>query len=251
LIGHETLDEDFALAREVPGIDVILGTHSHLRRDATKINGTNTWFISPFQYLTYISRVELTFDDHKLSRVNGSLVRVDASMRADPKIAQRVASMERALENDPQYAALFKPIGAVKSPMPVEQLGARTVALMRDVTHSDFAISTTSSFRQDLPAGAITMEMLRNAMPYDNEIVTATLTGEQLQRVIDFKGDVSYVTPITIDPAKTYRVATTDYLAKVSAYKAFFSAVEKTGLHARDELRRWIAEAPATAPAPH
>ena len=84
--------------------------------------------------------------------------------------------MERDLENDPQYASLFKPIGKLKSAVSVEQLGARTVALMREVTHSDFAISTTSSFRQDLPSGTITMEMLRNAMPYDNEIVTATLS---------------------------------------------------------------------------
>jgi 5'-nucleotidase len=238
LIGHETLDEDFALAREVPGIDVILGTHSHLKWELTKIDGTNTWFISPFQYLTYISRVELAFDGRKLTSVNGSLVRVDASMRADPRVAQRVASMERALESDPQYALLFKPVGVVSSAMSAEQLGAGTVALMREVTQSDFAISTTSSFRQDLPAGTITMEMLRNAMPYDNEIVTVTLTGEQLQRVIGFKGDVSYYTPIAIDPAKTYRVATTDYLAKVSAYKTFFSDVQKTGLHVRDELRK-------------
>ena len=86
------------------------------------------------------------------------------------------------------------------------------------------------------------MEMLRNAMPYDNEIVTATLTGEQLQRVIGFKGDVSYATPIAIDPAKTYRVATTDYLANVSAYKTFFSEVQKTGLHVRDELRKTLRD---------
>ncbi|MGH9423533.1 MAG: metallophosphoesterase, partial [Thermoanaerobaculia bacterium] len=65
MIGHEHLDDDFALARAVPGIDLIFGTHSHLKRDLMRIDGTKTWFISPFQYLTYISRVVLTFDDHK------------------------------------------------------------------------------------------------------------------------------------------------------------------------------------------
>lgn len=246
LIGHESLDDDYALARAVPGIDVILGTHSHLERALTKIEGTNTWFISPFQYLTYISRVELTFDEHKqLSRVDGSLVRVDSTMRADPLIARRVASMQRALENDPQYAELFKVIGTMKSPMSVERLAARTVALMRDVTQSDFAISTTSSFRQELPAGAMTMEILRAALPYDNEIVTATLTGEQLQRVLDFKGDAAYHTPISIDPTKSYRVATTDYLAKVSAYKTLFGDVQKSGMHVRDELRKSITASPS------
>ena len=81
------------------------------------------------------------------------------------------------------------------------------------------------------------MEMLRNAMPYDNEIVTASLTGEQLQKMIDFKGDVAYHTALSIDPKATYRVATTDYLANVSAYKIFFSGMQKTGLRVRSEIK--------------
>jgi len=238
LIGHESLDDDIALAHEVPGIDVILGTHSHLKRELEKIDGTNTWIISPFQYLTYISRVELTFDDaHKLAKVSGGLVRVDRHLPSDARIAKRVASMETALEHDPQYESLFAPLGKLKTGLLVTQLGERTVALMRNVAHAGFAISTTSSFRQDLPPGTITMETLRNAMPYDNEIVTATMTGEQVRKLIEFKGDVSYYTAIKIDPNATYRVATTDYLANVSAYKSFFSGVEKTGLRVRSELK--------------
>jgi len=238
LIGHETLDDDVALAHEVPGIDVILGTHSHLKRELQKIAGTNTWIISPFQYLTYISRVELTFNGkHKITNVSGELIRVDNHLPSDANIAKRVASMETALEHDPQYAPLFAPLGKLKSGLLVTQLGERTVALMRNVAHADFAISTTSSLRQDLPPGTITMETLRNAMPYDNEIVTATMSGEQVQKLIDFKGDASYHTPIKIDANATYRVATTDYLANVSAYKSFFSGVEKTGLRVRSELK--------------
>jgi 5'-nucleotidase len=239
LIGHETLDDDITLAHRVPGIDIILGTHSHLKRELEKIDGTNTWIISPFQYLTYISRVELTFDDeHKLTKVGGGLVRVDSHLPSDARIAKRVASMESALEHDPQYSPLFVAIGRLKTGIRVEQLGEHTVALMRDVARADFAISTTSSFRQDLPPGTITMETLRNAMPYDNEIVTATMSGAQVQNLIDFKGDAAYHTPIKIDPNATYRVATTDYLTNVSAYKSFFSGVgvEKTGLRVREQL---------------
>src|SRR5205085_7677414 len=46
-IGHESIDEDFALARAVPGIDVIFGSHSHLKRELQQIDGTKTWFVSP------------------------------------------------------------------------------------------------------------------------------------------------------------------------------------------------------------
>ena len=245
MIGHEYKGDDYELARSVPGIDVIFGTHGHLKEELTRIPGTNTWFISPGQYLTYISRVTLTFDGKKLTDVSGHLVPVDARMQADPATAKRVAAMEKDLERDPQYAPLFEPVGKVAKPLTPEALGAKTVELMRDAVHADAAISTTSSFRQPLPPGTITMEMLRAAMPYDNEIVVATMSGEELQRVFAFKDDPAFVTPLEIDPAKTYRVATTDYLANVSPRKQFFTrGVEKSGLHARDLVRKWIATHP-------
>lgn len=243
MIGHEYKTEDYELARAVPGIDVIFGTHGHLKQELTQIPGTKTWFISPGQYLTYISRVTLTLDPHTVS---GRLVRVDSAIKPDPVVAERVAAMERDLEHDPQYAPLFEAIGRLAKPLTLEELGAKTVELMRDSVHADVAISTTSSFRQPLPPGTITMEMLRASMPYDNEIVVATLTKEQLDALLAFQGESVDVTR-PIPPAKAmYRVATTDYLANVSVYKQFFTAgAEKSGLHVRDEVRKWLTTNPS------
>ena len=70
------------------------------------------------------------------------------------------------------------------------------------------------------------------------------MRGSDLQRMLDFKDDPAYVTSIAIDPSRSYRVATTDYLANVSAYRQFFSGVEKSGVRARDQIRRWIASNP-------
>jgi 5'-nucleotidase len=248
MIGHEYKADDYDLARAVPGIDVIFGTHGHLKQELTRIPDTKTWFISPGQYLTYISRVTLTLDGGKLTHVSGRLVRVDRGMRADAAIAKRVGSMQRELERDPQYASLFDTIGKLPKALTVDELGAKTVALMRDAVHADFAISTTSSFRQPLPPGTITMEMLRAAMPYDNEIVVASMRGDQLAHVLAFRDDSTYATLLEIEPSRTYRVATTDYLANVSAYKQFFTGgVEKSGLWARDQIRRWITTNPSPA----
>jgi len=245
MIGHEYKGDDYELARAVPGIDVIFGTHGHLKQQLTQIPGTKTWFISPGQYLTYVSRVALAFDGHKLASVSGHLVAIDDQIKPDPEIASSAEAMERDLEHDASYAPLFEPVGKLVKPLTVDELGAKTVELMRDAVHADVAISTTSSFRQPLPPGTITMELLRAAMPYDNEIVVAAMRGDELERLLAFQGDPSYVTPIDVDTAKTYSVATTDYLANVSQYKQFFkSAVEKSGLRARDQVRRWVASNP-------
>jgi 5'-nucleotidase len=250
MIGHETTQEDYALARAVPGIDVIFGTHSHFKQELRQIEGTGTWFISPYQYLTYISRVELTFEGKKLRGVDGRLVRVDKALKAAPTVSARVANMERELERDPQYAPLFAPVARLHSPVSVDELGENAVALMQAAGAADVALSTRSSFRQPLPPGALTMEALRAALPYDNEIVVGSMKGNVLRGLLEFSrsqgaGDIaSYVSPLPdIDDAKSYRVATTDYLARVSPYKQFFTAeLETTGRHGREEVRKWLTK---------
>ena len=250
MIGHQHLEADFALARAVPGIDVLFGSHSHLRRDLMRIEGTNTWIVSPWQYLAYISRVELRFRGHQLVGVRGGLVPVDEQMPVDRAIQSRVRSMETSLQRDPVYAPLFQLVGTLPEPISIDDLGARTVETMKESVHADVALSTASSFRQPLAAGPLTVEALRAALPYDNEIVVAEMSGEQLERLLEYgrsrQGSDSFaisIAPSTIDPARKYRVATTDYLAKVAeGYRDFFgSSVQASGLHVREEVRKRIA----------
>lgn len=236
MIGHEHNADDYALAQAVPGIDLIFGSHSHIEHPLTKIPNTNTWFIAPAQYLTSIARVELTFGSSL--DVRGTLVPVDARMDEDARIAQRVKAMQRALERDPQYAENFTRIATLPAPLSVEALAQRSLDVMREVAKADVALSTVSSYRQPLPSGPITNEQLRAAMPYDNEIVVATLSGAKLQELLAAiearKGTDSYpyiARPETIDASREYVVATTDYAAGVYGLSG-----TKTGKRVREEL---------------
>jgi len=246
MIGHEHLDDDYALARAVPGIDLILGTHSHLKHDLTRIEGTNTWFISPGQYLTHVSRVELTVDGGKVTGVEGKLVRIDDTLPLDRTVARRVTDMQQALERDPKYAPLFEPIAKLAKPVSIEDLAAMAVDVMRRAASADAALSTASSFRQALAPGVLTFEELRAAMPYDNEIVVVEMSGVQLARLLDAsKGEEALVaTSQQLDPNKTYHVAVTEYLANVATrYRELFAGLVKkpTGLRVRDEVRKALA----------
>jgi 5'-nucleotidase len=238
MIGHEHTQPDYELARAVPGIDVIFGTHSHLLRELTRIPGTDTWFISPGQYLEAISRLVLTIDGGRVTAVSGGLVPVDSRLRTDRAIAKRVQAMQRELEADPQYRELFVPIASLDKAIGVNALALRALEVMRSATSADIALSTHSSFRHPLAAGPLTLEALRAAMPYDNEIVVCTMPGAQLQRAADAEMYVSE----PIDPARTYRVATTDYVA-FTAYKDVFTCEkERTGKRVREELRQRLGK---------
>ena len=257
MIGHEHLNDDFALARAVPGLDILFGSHSHLKRDLTRIEGTSTWFISPFQYLAYISRVELVFQGHKLTHAGGDLIPVDARMPVDRVVARKVAIMQRDLEHDPQYAPLFESVGTLTTPISVDDLAARSVEIMREAARADVALSTASSFRQALPQGRVTVEALRSALPYDNEILVYEMRGDGVEKLLAYgdslKGSDSYAIaarPPSIDREKLYRVATTDYLAKVATgYRDFFAGLtpEGAGLHVREEVRKRLAAGLLTA----
>lgn len=194
-IGHQDRETDFAMAAMVPGIDVILGTHSHYKGPLQQIPGTQTWFISPFQYLNYLSQVALTFRGGVLSRVEGALVKMDTSQSQDPMLTWEVGRMQTDLEADPLFADRFVRIGEAAVELDLDGIDSGESVLGNfalDVVRSGKAVrahamfSTASSFRASIPPGRIRMEDYLTAIPYKNRVLLYQLTGAQLQAVLDF-----------------------------------------------------------------
>ena len=192
-IGHRSYEDDVKLAQNVPGIDLILGTHSHRKEELKQIPGTSTWIISPFQYIEYVSRVELTFQDHKLTNVGGGLVRMSPDRAEAPDIAEQVAAMQRDLEADPKYAARFEKLGQAAVEISDANistgeslLGDWVMDTVRASAGAHVAVSTSSSFRASIPPGDITVEDYLTAVPYKNLVLVHELTGAQLQAVLDY-----------------------------------------------------------------
>ncbi|HVT04736.1 MAG TPA: bifunctional UDP-sugar hydrolase/5'-nucleotidase [Thermoanaerobaculia bacterium] len=258
LIGHEHTEDDIRLAREVPGIDLILGTHSHRKQDLEVVPGTHTYMISPFQYLNYVSRVEMHFSAGRLASIDGRLVPMDRSIREDRATLATVAKMQAALEQDLAYRSFFLPVGSASTEIATRNgvegeslIGDFVTDVMRDVTKSDIAISAASSFRQALPPGPLRLEDLRASLPYDNKILIYRMTGASVKQLIeqsisrrgsDFFSQVSGIrfaihdrhaedlvvsrdgqwAPLRDDG--TYTVATTDYQGKIAdGYREIFA----------------------------
>jgi 5'-nucleotidase / UDP-sugar diphosphatase len=291
LIGHALREDDIALAQAVPGIDIIFGTHSHRKEELFKIPNTNTWMISPFQYATYVSKLQLQFSNGALAGVSGGLVRMGSDLQPEPRIEAMVARMQADLQNDPQYAPLFQPIGSAAVELSTEGqfsgeavLGNFVMDVFRSVARAHMALATASSFREPIPPGTITEERFRTAMPYKNKVLVYTMTGAQIQKLLDYSvsragsdffsqvsgvrfriaGGQAADIQILKDPANvaagyapldraaTYDVATTDFQGKVAGgYKDIFApaSVRDTGIaDIRDELRAYIkANSPVTA----
>jgi 5'-nucleotidase / UDP-sugar diphosphatase len=193
LIGHEQTEDDEALARSVPGIDLILGTHAHRVQPLHVIDGTNTWMLSPGQYLEYISDVRLEFERKTLRSIGGGIVRMTAVLPEESRTARRVARLERQLERDSRFRDQFSVIGSAATPLTTDGaletesiLGDFVTDAMREAAGADVAVCTTSSLRQSIAPGTIRREDLTTALPYDNAIFVIEVDGRKFRQLLDY-----------------------------------------------------------------
>ncbi|MES2829402.1 MAG: 5'-nucleotidase C-terminal domain-containing protein [Bacteroidota bacterium] len=129
----------------------------------------------------------------------------------------------------------------------------------------DFAMpSTKGGIRVDIPAGAITMSHIFETMPFENEFLVFTLSGKDVQDLLNFiavnngepvaglkmtifNGEPTqvYIGGKAFDPAKNYRVLTTDYIAGGGdKFQSFKQPIDKKtlGLKVRDALVNYVKE---------
>jgi len=183
--GHQLREDDAAMAREVPGIDLILGTHSHDKSALHKLPGTETYYISPYQYLAYVSEVRLVFEGTKLARVEGGLVKMDETLPEDPDLAAEVARLQAQLEK--RRPERFEVLGRALVELGDDDITTRDAAIgnwatevLRQEARTHVFFATASGFRAGIPPGEITVERLYTALPYENKIVTAEMSGAQV-----------------------------------------------------------------------
>jgi 5'-nucleotidase len=266
-IGHAEYEETLEMARKVEGIDLIFGTHSHLKIPLTKIDGTDTYFISPYQYGTYAAEVVVYFGADGKKIISGSLVPMDSSLPEDTIIAGKVERLKSELESDPAFAHLFEWIGEVETELSASNvntgesvLGNFVMDVIREASGANVALSTSSSFRASIAPGSTVYEDLKNALPYVNIIYVYEVKGDTLEKILNhsisqsgtgFFSQVSGVRfvisdgkstaievqadlecPDSFEPLnfeKTYLVATTNYQGLFApGYKDLFAGLKYT-----------------------
>ncbi len=156
----------------------------------------------------------------RLVKAESSVVEVVAPTKPDAAVAALIAGWKTKLD-----AALGGAIGFSKAGLEQEsaQMSAWLTTSLKERFKTDVALLNRKGVRQGLPAGVITSATVWDLVPFENEIVTVEVTGEQLlaaaqntearfsglrakgEGFVDGKG-------AEIDFKKTYTLATTDYL---------------------------------------
>ena len=107
VLSHSGINVDLALAEAVPGIDVIVGGHSHspLGNEYDRAEGPyptmvgNTAIVQAYAYGRFLGELNVTFDDNGvLTEAVGSPRLVDAGVAEDGATVDRIAELAKPVD---------------------------------------------------------------------------------------------------------------------------------------------------------
>ena len=243
VVSHSGEKEDRALAAAVPGITAIIGGHSHTALvDPVVVNGTV--IVQAGKYLRYLGKLDLTVEP-ATGKVLGYTQKaelipvIDSKVEPDPAVAALVKKYETEL--GPLMQQVVGKANADFNRKPDagfadSSLGCIITDSLRDAGKAEVAVYNAGGIRNDLNKGTVTKGDMYAILPFDNVLMTLTLTGAQLEALLQQGarevssclqvsgvtftiGADGKVTDIKVggnalEPSKRYTVATVDFVAE-------------------------------------
>ena len=194
VLSHMGVGEDKRVAREIPGIDVIFGGHSHAwqaapinvenrERSAFRINGT----ISAYCYENggELGRLDLRLRKnngrYEIMGFRGQLIPVTSDIPEQPKTAKVIDKYYKPIA--PFYG---ETVGEAADTFFNDRAGENTMLnlicdAMREATGTQIAVYGEAGCRADLVKGPVKMWDISIVLPTSNKLVTMQVTGARLK----------------------------------------------------------------------
>lgn len=96
------------------------------------------------------------------------------------------------------------------------------------------AVVNTNCARQSIPAGPITYGQLYASLPFDNENVFCSCTGQYVKALKRNSGLYSYGTATTFDDTSTYHVMVISYVSEKASYASSLTEISRDNFWLRD-----------------
>ncbi len=242
------------LAHEVEGIDLIIGGHMHKGFAKPWIDPiTHTMAIQGYAYGSNLGWITLLIDkdsktisgyDTPAIREGMLITLFEDEFVPDPEISQKIAEQQAIAEKGMDEVVGYAGVYLSRINTDAQSLMGNTIVdAMRAEVGADFAFMNLGGVRSDIKSGPVTYRNVFDVMPFDNQIVSFTCTGEFLRRIIETRieggrhgmvvsgcklvyskkrKNFDRVTSLSIggqpwDPNKIYKCTTTDFLMQGNA----------------------------------
>ena len=286
VVSHQGTAVDRLLAREVEGIDLILGGHSHNRIEPPERVG-GTWITEALSNGLYVAQLDVTVEDGRVAGVEQTLHALWHD-RVEPDA--EVAALVDALRA-PHRERLTEVLATAAAPVPRDYKSESAFDVLvgdvlREETGAEVAVLPGVGYGLTLGPGPVTQEALHALLPHPATLVTVEMTGAQILQVLEQSAanlapaspenvvgglvqtsGLSYTMDLgrplgtrvsdvlvgteALDPARWYRVAThSGVLAGTHRYQAVSQgrAVERHAVEVRDLVERSLRRAGTVGP---
>ena len=196
-IPHTGFVKDQEIAAAVPGLDAVIGGHSHTlfgeggAAYPTMVGAVPV--VSAYAYSKYLGHLVLTFDDAgKVTAATGAPILLDASFAPDPAVATRVAELAKPIEE--VRAKVVAEAGAEidGSRDTCRQMECQMGNLVADAMLArvkdqgiSIAIANGGGLRASIDAGPVTMGEVYTVLPFQNTLSTFEATGATILAALE------------------------------------------------------------------
>lgn len=180
-------DDDISLASSVPGINLIIGGHTHtVLKSATIINGV--YIVQTGEKGLNLGKIYLDFENtysgSKLVNFRYTLVPITDAIKEDPTLKEMIKPYEEKLKKEMEVVVGETLVDLDGDRVNVRSketnLGNLIADFMREVAKSDIAITNGGGIRASIKKGPIKVGDVYNVLPFDNVIVKLELTGKDI-----------------------------------------------------------------------
>lgn len=199
-LNHVGLNKDLDIAANVPGIDVVIGGHSHTLMsnddDGTPaypemVEGTPV--AQAYAYTKYLGHLTVTFDDTGVvTAASGDPMLLDASVTPDEGFTARIAEMGAPIEELKQKVVAetaSEIIGAREECRAGEcAMGNLIADAMLDRVKDqgvEIAIQNGGGIRASIDAGKVTMGEVLTVLPFQNTLSTFQVSGAAMIEALE------------------------------------------------------------------
>lgn len=185
VVSHLGRVADRVLAREVPGIDVIVGGHSHDHIDPAEKIG-NTWIVQSLSDAAEYGQVQVRVAAGKVVDVQADVHTLwSEELAPDAQVQQQIAQLRA-----PHRARLEEVLFTAAEPIPrdykSESAFDKMVAgILRQKSGADLAMLPGVGYGITLPQGPVTREALYTLLAHPAKLATVDLTGAQILRILE------------------------------------------------------------------
>ena len=185
---ERNLYKDILLAKNVPGVDIIVTGHAHQGTEKALVSN-GTIIVSTNATATELGKLQIKYDTEKkriVSHSNELITIFDDELEDDPDMLQELTFWQEEVDQIAKVPVIPLTKKLVRSYGKESNMGN----LFADAIESfderiDIAVVNSGALRQDIEAGTITKGDLISAFPFPNTVVMTKLKGSQVRKIFN------------------------------------------------------------------